>query len=283
MDRTNYFETMPATDENLEFGIELEADRLVNSYVKREDLVARNDRRPQRVRDAARTARERILNQRMMAAAYEWHNYGKSTIGNRTDIERVPIDNLQAFYHKFYQPDNAMLVVAGKFDEKKAARTRRQVLRRAQAPAERELTDTYTEEPAQDGERLVTLRRVGTVGAVGAGLPHPGRRPPRLRRRRSARDAPDQRPVRPAVQGAGRDQEGQPRQRHADRWHDPGVLEISARSRGRTSRPSATLLIEGVENLDKSPITADEVKRARPRFVEQFDKEIANSSGWPSP
>src|SRR5262245_33463605 len=38
VDRTNYFETMPATDENLELGIRLEADRLVNSYVKREDL-----------------------------------------------------------------------------------------------------------------------------------------------------------------------------------------------------------------------------------------------------
>ena len=37
-----------------------------------------------------------ILNQRIYAAAYEWHNYGKSTIGNRSDIERVPIDNLQA-------------------------------------------------------------------------------------------------------------------------------------------------------------------------------------------
>ena len=47
--------------------------------------------------------------QRMMAAAYEWHNYGKSTIGNRTDIERVPIDKLQGFYKKYYQPDNAVL------------------------------------------------------------------------------------------------------------------------------------------------------------------------------
>src|SRR5947207_1596667 len=39
VDRTNYFETMPATDENLDFGIHLEADRLVNSFVRREDLL----------------------------------------------------------------------------------------------------------------------------------------------------------------------------------------------------------------------------------------------------
>jgi len=49
---------------------------------------------------------------RLAAAAYEWHNYGKSTIGNRSDIERVPVENLRAFYRKFYQPDNVVLVVA---------------------------------------------------------------------------------------------------------------------------------------------------------------------------
>ncbi len=30
---------------------------------------------------------DRILSQRLLSAAFEWHNYGKSTIGNRTDIE----------------------------------------------------------------------------------------------------------------------------------------------------------------------------------------------------
>ena len=62
-----------------------------------------------------------VLEERMFAAAYQWHNYGKSTIGSRSDIERVPVDNLRAFYRKYYQPDNAMLVVAGKFDEAQGA------------------------------------------------------------------------------------------------------------------------------------------------------------------
>ena len=56
----------------------------------------------------------------MLEAAYTWHNYGKSTIGNRSDIENVPIERLAAFYQKYYQPDNALLIVAGKFDEAKA-------------------------------------------------------------------------------------------------------------------------------------------------------------------
>src|SRR5436853_5319144 len=38
IDRVNYFETLAASDENLEFAIDLEADRLVNSLIKKEDL-----------------------------------------------------------------------------------------------------------------------------------------------------------------------------------------------------------------------------------------------------
>ena len=111
-------------------------------------------------------APERVLSQRMMAVAYEWHNYGKSTIGNRSDIERVPVDNLRDFYRKFYQPDNAILVVAGAFEEKKALAYITKYFGSIAKPA-RKLQETYTEEPAQDGERVVTLRRVGDVGMVG--------------------------------------------------------------------------------------------------------------------
>src|SRR5262249_46489030 len=165
VDRTNYFETMPATDENLEFGIRLQADRLVNSYVKREDLasemsVVRNEF------ERGENNASSVLMQRIHAAAYEWHNYGKSTIGNRSDIERVPIENLQAFYKKFYQPDNVVLIIAGKFEEAKALALVQKYLGAIPKP-NRKLDDTYTEEPAQDGERTVVLRRVGTVGSVG--------------------------------------------------------------------------------------------------------------------
>ena len=58
--------------------------------------------------------------QRVLETAYPWHNYGKLPIGNRSDIENVPIDRLAAFYQKYYQPDNAVLTIAGKFDEAKA-------------------------------------------------------------------------------------------------------------------------------------------------------------------
>ena len=119
LDRTNYYETLPASPENLAFALELEADRMVNSLVRAKDLasemsVVRNEF------ERGENSPSRVLSQRMMAVAFEWHNYGQSTIGNRADIERVPVENLRSFYRKYYQPDNAMVIVAGQFDPRQA-------------------------------------------------------------------------------------------------------------------------------------------------------------------
>src|SRR5262244_107838 len=163
-DRTNYFETFQATDANLEWALDLEADRMVNSFIAKKDLdsemtVVRNEF------EMGENEPESILQERVMSTAYLWHNYGKSTIGARADIEKVPIENLQTFYHKYYQPDNAVLLVAGNFDEAKTLDYINQYFSPIPKPA-RVLPPTYTEEPVQDGERLVTLRRVGDVQGV---------------------------------------------------------------------------------------------------------------------
>ena len=104
----------------------------------------------------------------LMSVAFDWHNYGKSAIGARTDIEQVNVDHLRAFYRSYYQPDNAMLVVAGKFDEPKTLDHINETFGRLPNPA-RNLEATYTLEPTQDGERLVTIRRVGGTPLLVAG------------------------------------------------------------------------------------------------------------------
>lgn len=160
-DRTNYFETFSATDENLKWALDLEADRMVNSYIAKKDLesefsVVRNEF------ESGENSPFRVLWQRLAAAAYEWHNYGKSTIGNRSDIENVPIENLQAFYRKHYQPDNAVLMVAGKIDEAKTLALISEYFGKIPKPT-RVLPVSYTVEPTQDGEKFVDLRRTGDV------------------------------------------------------------------------------------------------------------------------
>src|SRR5262249_2930208 len=117
-ERTNYYETFPATEENLKWALDLEADRMVNSFISKKDLdsefsVVRNEM------EMGENDPFKILRERVESAAYIWHNYGKAGIGARSDVENVPIDRLQAFYKTYYQPDNAILLVAGKFDEAK--------------------------------------------------------------------------------------------------------------------------------------------------------------------
>lgn len=160
-DRTNYFETFTATDENLNWALDLEADRMINSFIAKKDLdsemtVVRNEF------ESGENNPFRVTLQRALGAAYEWHNYGKTTIGARADIENVPIDRLQAFYKRYYQPDNAVLLVAGKFEEAKLLALIDKYFSPIPRPT-RTLQKLYTSEPVQDGERTVTVRRVGDI------------------------------------------------------------------------------------------------------------------------
>ena len=277
VDRTNYFETMEGTDANLEFGIRLEADRLLNSYVKREDLlsemtVVRSEF------EAGENNPQIILSQRMLSAAYAWHNYGKLTIGNRSDIERVPIDRLQAFYRKHYQPDDCMLVVAGRFDEAKALSYIAKYFGPLEKPA-RKLDATYTEEPPQDGERRVVLRRVGRIGVVGlvyhvpAG-PHPDFAAMQvlssvLASEPSGRLYKALIPTKKCTSVGG----------IAFSWHDPGVLEIIAQADRDSSLESVRdAMTQVVENVARQKITQAEVERAKRELLAERDLLMTNSN-----
>ena len=163
-DRTNYFETVTASDENLRWALGLEAERMVNMRMEKalldtEMTVVRNEF------ERGENNVQRVLEERVLATAFLWHNYGKAVIGSRVDLERVPIDRLAAFYRKYYQPDNAVLVIAGQFDASKALAMVSDTIGAIPRPA-RTLDTPYTVEPAQDGERFVELRRVGATPVV---------------------------------------------------------------------------------------------------------------------
>jgi zinc protease len=276
VDRTNYFETLPATPENLEFALALEADRMVHSKIASEDLakefsVVRNEF------ELGENYPVNVLQERMYSAAYLWHNYGKSTIGSRSDIERVPVGSLRAFYERYYQPDNAMLVVAGKFEPAQAV----ELIQRNFGPIprpERKLTPTYTVEPVQDGERTVILRRTGDVGAVGI-LYH------------GVSGADDGFVAEEAIvdilthEPAGRLYRALVEKGMASRvsgaaypWAEPGVLQFLAEVRlDQPLEPVRDTMVELVEGLARGEIAQDELDRFKRRALKDIELAWADS------
>ena len=119
LDRTNYYASFAANEGNLRWYLNWQADAMVNSFIARKDLdsemtVVRNEM------EMGENSPGRILLSQTLAAMYRWHNYGRSTIGARSDVEGVDIAQLKAFYRLHYQPDNATLIVSGKFEDRKS-------------------------------------------------------------------------------------------------------------------------------------------------------------------
>ena len=279
-DRTNYFETLPATDENLEFGIHMECDRLVNSFISRDDLlsefsVVRNEF------ERGENSPENVLYQRVMAAAFEWHNYGKTTIGNRSDIERVPIDNLQAFYRKYYQPDNVVLIVTGRFEEERALEYVTKYLGSIPRP-ERRLDPTYTEEPAQDGERLVILRRVGSLGSVSVAYHMPAASHTDwaalsvlgsiLSETKIGRLDQALTETKLATIASGR----------SNNAHDPGLFFFSASPAEGKLEDVRDVLLKTIETMGETPFTADEIDRAKLRSQRSSEQLMTSAAAMAS-
>ena len=270
-DRTNYFETFTASDENLDWALAMEADRMVNSFIAKKDLdtemtVVRNEF------ERGENNPQQVLWGRLQSAAYDWHNYGNTAIGARSDIENVDIGRLQAFYRTYYQPDNAVLVVTGHFDPDRALTQIAKTFGPIPRPT-RALPALYTKEPVQDGERTVTVRRVGGAQFVAA-LYHtvPGAHADAV-----ALDALGEVM---AVEPAGRLYQALVETRKASAVEassfslaDPGDIIFWAQLPvGDSIDAAREALIATVENVRAKPITEAEVDRVRAKALRQFDQ-----------
>jgi zinc protease len=275
-DRTNYFETFPATEANLDWALDLEADRMVNSFVAQKDLdsemtVVRNEF------ERGENNPVGVLVDRTHATAFLWHNYGKSTIGARSDIENVPIERLRAFYRTYYQPDNAVLLVAGRFDEAKTLALVVSKFGAIPRPA-RVLHPTYTVEPTQDGERAVTLRRVGDVQAVCAAYHIPaGAHPDYAAVEIMARvlgDAPSGRLHKALVER----RKAVSVSASGYQLREPGLVTFQAQVRSGTSVEAARdALLQEIEGLAAVPPTPEEVNRAKAQILKQVELDLNSS------
>lgn len=276
IDRTNYFETFSATEENIKWALDLEADRMVNSFIAQEDLdsemtVVRNEF------ERTENSPVRVLMQRMNAVSYMWHNNGKPTIGARSDIENVSIKRLQAFYKKYYQPDNAVLIVAGKFNEKKMLKRINKRFGRIPKP-KRTIEQPYTTEPAQSGELSVVVRRVGDIQWYGAAYHIP------------AGAHVDYAPVEVLSQVLGDTPRGRLHKQIVEKklavgsfafssqLNEPGLMFVLAKvDKEADLEKTRRALLSVIEDTERQPITDGEVDNAKRSLLKGYELAFNSS------
>ena len=274
-DRTNYMASFSASDENLKWYVGWLADALVNSYIARKDLdtemtVVRNEMERGENRPGS------ILYQRTLAAMYDWHNYGHVPIGARTDVENVDIASLQAFYRLHYQPDNTTLIVAGRFDVARVLGWVAQTFGTLKKPT-RQLPRQYTLDPAQDGERSVTLRRSGGTPMLYAGYhvppgPHP-----------------DHAAVKVLTLVLGDEPSGRLHKRltvpglaagafsFAQALAEPSFMVTGAQlAPGQDVDKARAELLAVTESLAREPVTAEELQRAKSKWRKDWSLSFTN-------
>jgi len=269
-DRTNYYETFSTNDDNLDWALKMEADRMVHSNIARADLdsemtVVRNEM------EMGENSPNAMLWNKMLAGAYQWHNYGKTTIGARADVENVNIEHLQAFYRHYYQPDNAVLIVTGKFDEAKTLERIGQYFGPIAKPS-RTIEPLWTVEPVQDGAHTVTFERVGDNPLLGTLYHVP---------QGSAADFP-------AVQVLDEILTNTPNGRlykalvekklaaslggTAMPLHDPGVdVVVVTLEKNQSPDKAKKQMLDTIEGIKKAPITEEEVTRAKRIYANYFE------------
>ncbi len=269
-DRTNYFETFPATDDNLRWALDLEADRMVNSFIAKKDLDSE-----------------------MTVVRNEFESGENSPTGvldGPRDVHRLPVAQLRQVHHRQPQrpreradrPAAGVLqdalparqrgaAVAGRFEEQRALDLVAQYFGVIPKPA-RGQQKLYTAEPTQDGERSVTVRRVGDVQWAISAYHVPAGSDPEF----AAIDLVT------LVLGdtpSGRLHKALVETKRASQifggnfqFHDPGLAYFAAQVRTDASLDNARDgLIQTVEQIAANPPTAEEIERARTTLLTQIE------------
>jgi zinc protease len=269
-DRTNYFASFSSSTESIDWYMRWLADSMTNSNIAKSDLdsemtVVRNEM------ESGENNSFRVIIEGMLGTAYQWHNYGKSTIGARADVENVDIGRLKAFYKTYYQPDNAVLIVSGKFDNAQVTKLIADHYSTIPKP-NRVLPKLPTIDPVQDGERSVTVRRPAGAPLVLAGFHMP------------ANSHPDMAAIDVLEEILGDAPAGRLHKALVDTKLAASAFGFGFKFRepsfsffGAQLPPTAdvnavrTALIAALDGVKTSPITSEELERARTKKLKNWE------------
>lgn len=267
LDRTNYFETLPA--DQLDLALHLESDRMRNSFISDKDhrsemTVVRNEM------ERGENNPDRVMWMNLFSEAFMAHPYHHPTIGWRTDVEEVPIARLKKFYHDFYYPNNATLILVGDFKTAEALKKVQSYFEPLK-PSPTPIPEVYTQEPPQQGERRFEIHRPGQLGIVNMGF-----HVPPLENTDSA--------TLDVIQGllAG----GVSSRLHQDlveknmavsvsAWNaqlrDPGLFMMTAKlASGVKHADVEKVMLDDLEKLKQTPVGKDELERVKNQILADF-------------
>lgn len=280
LDRTNYFVSFTANEDNLAFALAWSADAMRNSFIAKKDLdsemsVVRNEY------EMGENSPSSVLFKRLQSMMYDWHNYGKSTIGNRSDIEHVRIENLQNFYHRYYRPDNAVLTVSGKFDVTKTLAMIAKDFGNIENPKEA-LPEEWTVEPTADGERVFEIRRRGESQLVAVGYRIPSALHQDFPGTETATDVLADTPSGRLYEALVKTGLATSVFGYAIGAKQPGFVVFGATvKKGESLEKVKDKLIETIEtSLTKAPVTEKELNRVKAQAETQFERAFSDPEGF---
>ncbi len=168
IDQTTYLET--ATRDALDRMLFIEAERMANCLYHPDDCESERTVIISELQGGENDP-DQLLDQEVTATAFKAHTYRHPTIGWLSDLQTMTRDDLYGYYRRYYVPNNATLVIVGDVDTNSALRLVDYHFAAIQ-PGQ-ELPRLKTVEPAQTGERRVTIRKEGTTAYLKASFHAP--------------------------------------------------------------------------------------------------------------
>jgi zinc protease len=277
-DFTAYIDEVPP--EATSIAVRMEADRMVNLALRDEQVNTERDVVAEERLGAVDDSVDGTIDELMYAQAFRSHPYRFPVIGRMADIKAVTRDKATRFYQRFYAPNNAVLVVAGRFDE--AAMMEDIESHYGPLPASENLpSDDIAAERAPVAAVRKELERPVPADRLAIGFPGPalgakdraafevldeiltGGPSARLYRRLVA-----EKQVASSVDGS------------AAPTRDPGLYTVWVQlRRGHKAEEAEAIIDEELAALAKAPVTEADLTKAKNRIETAFWRVLASSEG----
>ncbi|MDI6809721.1 MAG: pitrilysin family protein [Candidatus Eisenbacteria bacterium] len=155
-DYTLFYDMVPS--DKLDLALEIEADRMANSLM---DSLAIEEERDIILEELAMRTEAPIINliEETFASAFKVHPYHHwYPGGNEADVQNITPDEVKAFYKKYYSPNNAIVAVVGNIEKEQAFERVSNFF--GSIGSQGEPKRQISEEPEQKGLRRVQLKAV---------------------------------------------------------------------------------------------------------------------------